>query len=56
MLGYESFDGPLAAVEVAEYLAPEDARTILDRALRGATAKGNVVTALQAREQLEALP
>lgn len=53
---YESFDGPLAAVEVAEFLAPEDARTILDRALRGATAKGNVVTAARAREQLAALP
>ena len=43
-LAMTRFDGPLAAVEVAEYLDPEDARTILERALRGATAKGNVVT------------
>ena len=53
---YESFDGPLATVEVAEYLAPDDARTILEKALRGATAKGNVVTAEQARAKLAALP
>ena len=56
ILGYESFDGPLAAVEVAEYLDPDDSRTILERAVRGATAKGNVVTAARALEKLEALP
>ncbi len=56
LLGYESFDGPLAAVEVSEYLDPDDARTILERSLRGATAKGNVVTAEQARVKLAALP
>ena len=56
VVGYASFDGPLAAVEVADCLDPEDARTILERALRGATAKGNVVTAARAREKLAALP
>jgi class 3 adenylate cyclase/predicted ATPase len=56
VLGYQSFDGPLAAVEVAEYLDPDDSRTILERAVRGATAKGNVVTATRAHERLAALP
>jgi class 3 adenylate cyclase/tetratricopeptide (TPR) repeat protein len=53
---YDSFDGPLALVEVAPHLPPDVARTGLEHALAGATAKGNVVTEAEAREALEALP
>jgi class 3 adenylate cyclase/tetratricopeptide (TPR) repeat protein len=53
---YESFDGPVALVEVARYLEPEARREALESAAAAATAKGNRLTAQQAREQLEALP
>jgi hypothetical protein len=53
---YDSFDGPIATVEVAPFLEPEVARDALERARAGASAKGNVVTAEQARRKLEALP
>jgi class 3 adenylate cyclase/tetratricopeptide (TPR) repeat protein len=53
---YASFEGPIAAVEVAPFLAPQLAKAALERALAVASAKGNVVTAEQARRKLEALP
>jgi tetratricopeptide (TPR) repeat protein len=53
---YDSFDGPIVLVEVASYLAPGDARAALEKAFATASAKGNVVTAGQARELLAALP
>jgi class 3 adenylate cyclase/tetratricopeptide (TPR) repeat protein len=52
----KSYDGPIAAVEVAGYLEPDARRTALDQALAGAEAKGNIVIAEQAREKLAALP
>jgi class 3 adenylate cyclase/tetratricopeptide (TPR) repeat protein len=52
----ESFDAPIATVEVAPFLEPEAAKGALERALAGAAAKGNVITAEQARRMLEALP
>jgi hypothetical protein len=56
MTDYDSFDGPIATVEVAPFLEPKAARGALKRALAGAAAKGNVITAEQARRKLEALP
>jgi hypothetical protein len=53
---FDSFDGPIAAVEIAMYLEPDAAREALERGLRIAEAKGNVVTSAQAREKLAALP
>jgi class 3 adenylate cyclase/tetratricopeptide (TPR) repeat protein len=53
---YETCDGPIALVEVAPFLEPDAARSALEEALAGATAKGNVVTAKQARAKLAALP
>jgi class 3 adenylate cyclase/tetratricopeptide (TPR) repeat protein len=53
---YSSFDGPMATVEIAPILAPRVAKDALHRAHAGATAKGNLVTAEQARKLLEALP
>jgi hypothetical protein len=53
---FDSFDGPMAAVEIATHLEPDAAREALERGLRIAEAKGNVVTAAQAREKLAALP
>jgi hypothetical protein len=51
----ENFDRPIVAVEVAAFLEPDAARAALERAIAGALAKGNLVTAAQARAQLEAL-
>jgi class 3 adenylate cyclase/tetratricopeptide (TPR) repeat protein len=53
---FDSFDGPMAAVEIASYLQPDAAREALEGALRLAEAKGNVVTAARAREKLATLP
>jgi hypothetical protein len=53
---YDSFDGPIATVEVAPFLEAKAAKDALERALAGASAKGNVVTAEQARAMLAALP
>jgi class 3 adenylate cyclase/tetratricopeptide (TPR) repeat protein len=53
---YDSFDGPIAIVEVASLLEPAAARAGLERALASASAKGNVITAEQARGKLAALP
>jgi tetratricopeptide (TPR) repeat protein len=52
---YDNFDGPLATLEVAECLEPDEARVALRRALAGAEAKGNVVIQERARARLEAL-
>jgi tetratricopeptide (TPR) repeat protein len=52
---YESFDGPYAVLEIARYLEPDVARSALNDALSGATAKGNAVTEAAARAALEAL-
>jgi AAA ATPase domain len=52
---YDSFDAPLATVEVARLLEPDAARPALERAVAGPLAKGNTVTAAPARAQLEAL-
>jgi class 3 adenylate cyclase/tetratricopeptide (TPR) repeat protein len=52
---YDSFDGPIATVEVAGFLEPAEARAALERALAGAVRKGNVVTAAEARARLAAL-
>jgi class 3 adenylate cyclase/tetratricopeptide (TPR) repeat protein len=54
--GYDNFDGPMAAVEVGALLEPEARRGALENALAGAEAKGNVITAEQARKKLAALP
>ena len=51
-----SFDGLMAAVEIAAILATDMAKDALVRAQAGAAAKGNLVTAEQARKLLEALP
>jgi hypothetical protein len=51
----EGLDLPILTVEVARFLAPDAAKQALKRALAGALAKGNVVTAAQALAQLEAL-
>jgi ATP/maltotriose-dependent transcriptional regulator MalT len=53
---YDVFDTPVSIVHVAHLLEPDDARAALERAVAGADAKGNVVTAAQARAKLEALP
>jgi class 3 adenylate cyclase/tetratricopeptide (TPR) repeat protein len=53
---YDNFDGPIAAVEVAPFLEAKAAKDALQRALAGASAKGNVVTAEHARAMLAALP
>jgi hypothetical protein len=45
MADYDSFDGPIAMVEVAPFLEPKAAEGALERALAGASTKGNVVTA-----------
>jgi class 3 adenylate cyclase/tetratricopeptide (TPR) repeat protein len=52
---YDNFDGAMAALEVGALLEPEARRTALESALAGAEAKGNVITAAQAREKLAAL-
>jgi tetratricopeptide (TPR) repeat protein len=49
------FDWPIAAVELAHIFEPEARRAVLERAVAGATAKGNAVTERQAREKLAAL-
>ncbi len=53
--GYDSFDGPLAVLEVTECLSPDAARKALAQALARAQAKGSVVIEAKARARLEAL-
>ena len=52
---YDNFDGPIVMVDVASFLEPDQAKTALERALTAASAKGNVITAEQARARLAAL-
>jgi tetratricopeptide (TPR) repeat protein len=51
----DGLDAPLVLVQIAPVLEPEAARAALEQALRGGEAKGNVVSAARARDQLEAL-
>jgi tetratricopeptide (TPR) repeat protein len=51
-----SFDAPMAILELAEFLPSAETRPALERALAGATAKGNTVIAAKARARLAALP
>jgi class 3 adenylate cyclase/tetratricopeptide (TPR) repeat protein len=53
---YQSFDGPVAIAEIADLLDPAAARPVLEKALAGALAKGNVITAENLRAKLAALP
>lgn len=53
---YNTFDTPPATLEVARFLEPGAAKAAVERALAGAVAKGNAVTAARARELLAALP
>jgi class 3 adenylate cyclase len=53
---YDSFDSPMATVEVAGFLEPDAARAALEHALAGAVGKGNVVIERRARAMLAALP
>jgi class 3 adenylate cyclase len=51
-----AFDAPISLVDVADFLEPDARRAALEQALAAASAKGNVITAQQAREKLAALP
>lgn len=51
-----AFDTPIVLIDVADFLELDARRAALEHALATATAKGNVVTAQQARERLAALP
>jgi class 3 adenylate cyclase len=53
---YDSFDGPVATLEVAPFLEPDAEKSALEHALANSLAKGNAVIAARARELLEALP
>ena len=53
---HETFDTHIALMEVAAFLEPDAARAALEQALASAIAKGNIVTAEQARTKLAALP
>jgi class 3 adenylate cyclase len=53
---YDSFDGPVATLEVAQFLEPDAEKSALEHALANSLAKGNTVIAARARELLEALP
>jgi hypothetical protein len=53
---YDSFDGPVATLEVAQFLEPDAEKSALEHALASSLAKGNTVIAARARELLEALP
>jgi class 3 adenylate cyclase/tetratricopeptide (TPR) repeat protein len=51
-----AFDRPITLIDVADFLEPDAKRAALEHALAAASAKGNVITAQQAREKLAALP
>lgn len=53
---YQSFDGPVAIAEIVDFLDPLVAKPVMEQALAGALAKGNVVTAENLRAKLAALP
>jgi ATP/maltotriose-dependent transcriptional regulator MalT len=52
----DTFDGPIALMDVVEFLDPAHRRPVLERALAETTHKGNVVSAEQIRAKLAALP
>ena len=52
----DSFDGPIAILEVVDYLDPADRRAALEQALVETESKGNTVSAGQIRAKLAALP
>ncbi|MGH3062830.1 MAG: adenylate/guanylate cyclase domain-containing protein [Gaiellaceae bacterium] len=52
----DTFDGPLALMDVIDFLDPARRRAVLERALAETTHKGNVVSAEQIRAKLAALP
>jgi tetratricopeptide (TPR) repeat protein len=52
----DTFDGPIALMDVADFLEPARRRRVLERALAETTHKGNVVSAEQIRVKLAALP
>jgi tetratricopeptide (TPR) repeat protein len=52
----DDFDAAVNLVDIADFLEPGPRGAALEHALAGASAKGNVVTAEQARAKLAALP
>jgi class 3 adenylate cyclase/tetratricopeptide (TPR) repeat protein len=55
-LADDLFAGPMALVEIADYLPPEERELALRQAVDGAEQKGNLVTAAEARAMLSAPP
>ncbi|HEX7256269.1 MAG TPA: AAA family ATPase, partial [Gaiellaceae bacterium] len=52
----DCFDGPIATLEVVDFLDPGERRPALERALAEAESKGNTVSAEQIRAKLAAAP
>ncbi|HEU4943277.1 MAG TPA: hypothetical protein VFT18_08410, partial [Gaiellaceae bacterium] len=52
----DTFDGPIALMNVVDFLDPARHRPVLERALAETEKKGNVVSAEQIRAKLAALP
>ena len=52
----DSFGGPMAVVEIADFLGADERRRTLERGLAEAEAKGNTVSAEQIRAKLAARP
>ena len=52
----DTFDGPIALMDVIDFLDPARHRPVLERALDETARKGNVVSAEQIRAKLAALP
>jgi len=50
------FDAQILLLQMADLLEPDAARAALERAVEASEAKGNLVSAAQARERLAALP
>jgi class 3 adenylate cyclase/tetratricopeptide (TPR) repeat protein len=54
--GENGFDAQVLLLQMADLLEPDAARAALERAVEASEAKGNLVSAAQARERLAALP
>jgi class 3 adenylate cyclase len=54
--GENGFDAQILLLQMANLLEPDAARAALERAVEASEAKGNLVSAAQARERLAALP
>jgi class 3 adenylate cyclase/tetratricopeptide (TPR) repeat protein len=52
----DTFDGPIALMDIVDFLDPARRRPVLERALDETVRKGNVVSAEQIRAKLAALP